>query len=77
MLILKPVGEVLDEALTKLAAEEPEKAERVKLRYFVGLSVDEAAEALGISRTTASRYWTYARVWLSSELNDDEAAEEE
>ena len=37
-----------------------------------GLSVEEAADALGISRTTASRYWTYARVWLFSELNDDE-----
>ena len=64
----------LDEALTKLAAEEPEKAELVKLRYFAGLSGEEAAEALGISRTTASRYWTYARVWLYAELSDDEAA---
>ncbi len=67
----------LDEALTKLAAEEPEKAELVKLRYFAGLSVEEAAVALGISRTTASRYWNYARVWLFSELNDDEADGEE
>lgn len=67
----------LDEALTKLAAEEPEKAELVKLRYFAGLSVEEAADALGISRTTASRYWTYARVWLFSELSDDEADGEE
>jgi RNA polymerase sigma factor (TIGR02999 family) len=67
----------LDEALTKLAAEEPEKAELVKLRYFAGLSVEEAAVALGISRTTASRYWTYARVWLFSELSDDEADGEE
>lgn len=67
----------LDEALTKLAAEEPAKAELVKLRYFAGLSVEEAADALGISRTTASRYWTYARVWLFSELNDDEADGEE
>jgi len=64
----------LDEALTKLAAEEPVKAELVKLRYFAGLSVEEAADALGISRTTASRYWTYARVWLFAELSDDEAA---
>ena len=67
----------LDEALTKLAAEEPEKAKLVKLRYFAGLSVEEAADALGISRTTASRYWTYARVWLYSELSDDEADGEE
>lgn len=62
----------LDEALTKLAEEEPAKAELVKLRYFAGLSVEEAANALGISRTTASRYWTYARVWLFSELSDGE-----
>jgi RNA polymerase sigma factor (sigma-70 family) len=67
----------LDEALTKLAAEEPAKAELVKLRYFAGLSVEEAADALGISRTTASRYWTYARVWLFSELSDDAADGEE
>lgn len=62
----------LDEALSKFAAEEPAKAELVKLRYFAGLSLEEAADALGISRTTASRYWTYARVWLFSELNDEE-----
>ena len=61
----------LDEALTKLAEEEPAKADLVKLRYFAGLSLEEAAEALDISRTTASRYWTYARVWLYSELNDE------
>ncbi len=62
----------LDEALTKLAEEEPAKAELVKLRYFAGLTLEEAADALGISRTTASRYWTYARVWLFSELSDEE-----
>jgi RNA polymerase sigma factor (TIGR02999 family) len=67
----------LDEALTKLAAEEPAKAELVKLRYFAGLSIEEAADVLGISRTTASRYWTYARIWLFSELSDDEADSEE
>lgn len=67
----------LDEALTKLAEEEPAKAELVKLRYFAGLTLEEAADALGISRTTASRYWTYARVWLFSELSDDEADGEE
>jgi RNA polymerase sigma factor (TIGR02999 family) len=58
----------LDEALTRFAAEEPVKADLVKLRYFAGLSLEEAAEMLGISRTTASRYWTYARTWLYSEL---------
>ncbi len=67
----------LDEALTKLAEEEPAKAELVKLRYFAGLTLEEAADALGISRTTASRYWTYARVWLFSELSDEEADGEE
>ena len=54
----------LHEALDKLALEAPRKAELVKLRYFAGLSVEEAAEALGISRATADRYWAYAKVWL-------------
>ena len=54
----------LDEALERFAREEPEKAQLVKLRFFAGLSIEEAAEALGISRATASRYWTYARAWL-------------
>ena len=58
----------LDEALTKLAAEDPAKAEVVKLRYFAGLSEDEAARALGISRATAHRHWHYAKVWLFTEL---------
>ena len=62
----------LDEALGKLAAEDPAKAELVKLRYFGGFSVDEAAELLGISRATAKRYWTYARAWLYSEISDAE-----
>jgi RNA polymerase sigma factor (TIGR02999 family) len=54
----------LDEALTLLAAEDPRKADLVKLRYFAGLSVEQAADALGISRATADRYWAYAKVWL-------------
>jgi len=54
----------LDEALTRLAQEDPVKAELVKLRYFAGLSVQQAANALGISRATADRYWSYAKVWL-------------
>jgi len=58
----------LDEALTKLAAEDPVKAQLVTLRYFAGLSVEEAANALGISRATADRYWSYARIWLFCEL---------
>jgi DNA-directed RNA polymerase specialized sigma24 family protein len=54
----------LDEALDRLAEEDPIKADLVKLRYFAGLSVEQTAEALGISRATADRYWSYAKVWL-------------
>jgi RNA polymerase sigma factor (sigma-70 family) len=60
----------LDEALNKLAAEDPVKARLVTLRYFAGLSVQEAADVLGISRATADRYWSYARTWLFCELGD-------
>lgn len=58
----------LDEALTKLAEAAPEKATLVKLRYFAGLTVDEAAKALGISASTADRHWAYARAWLHREM---------
>jgi RNA polymerase sigma factor (TIGR02999 family) len=54
----------LDEALNKLAETDKEKAELVKLRYFAGLTVEQAAEVLGISPTTAKREWAYARAWL-------------
>jgi RNA polymerase sigma factor (TIGR02999 family) len=54
----------LDEALTKLAADDSQKAELVKLRFFAGLTMDEAAAALGISSPTADRHWRYARAWL-------------
>jgi RNA polymerase sigma factor (TIGR02999 family) len=54
----------LDEALDRLAAEDPLKANLVKLRYFVGLSLAEAAAALGLSERTAGRHWAYARAWL-------------
>ena len=64
----------LNDALTRFAASEPAKAELVKLRYFAGLSIDEAADLLGISRTTAKRHWTYARAWLLAELDDAAAA---
>ena len=60
----------LDEALTRLESEEPDKAQLVKLRYFAGLSVDEAAKAMGLSRATAKRYWVYARAWLFGEMED-------
>jgi RNA polymerase sigma factor (sigma-70 family) len=54
----------LNEALDALAARHAIKAELVKLRYFAGLTIEEAAAALGISTTTAERYWTFARAWL-------------
>ena len=65
----------LNEALDVLAAEDPVKAELVKLRCFVGMSHQEAASTLGISRPTADRYWAYAKTRLFCELFD-EAAEE-
>jgi RNA polymerase sigma factor (TIGR02999 family) len=58
----------IDDALTKLARDDPAAAGLVKLRYFAGLSVDQAGKALGISTTTAYRHWNYARAWLHSEL---------
>jgi RNA polymerase sigma factor (TIGR02999 family) len=58
----------LDEALDLLAAEDGPKAELVKLRFFAGLSIEEAARYLGISRATADRYWAYARAWLYDRL---------
>jgi RNA polymerase sigma factor (TIGR02999 family) len=60
----------LDEALDRFAAVDPVKAELVKLRYYVGLSEEEAAEILGVSRATASRHWTYARAWLINTLDE-------
>jgi RNA polymerase sigma factor (TIGR02999 family) len=61
----------LDEALERFAATEPVKAELVMLRYFAGLSEEEAAAALDISRATASRYWTFARAWLIDALDEN------
>jgi RNA polymerase sigma factor (TIGR02999 family) len=58
----------VDEALAGLAAADPQAAELVKLRYFVGLSVPEAAEALGLTTRTAERLWAYARAWLRRAL---------
>ncbi|HOX60286.1 MAG TPA: sigma-70 family RNA polymerase sigma factor [Verrucomicrobiota bacterium] len=56
------------EALDKLAAEDPAKAELVKLRFFVGLSVEEAAEMLGVSVPTVKRHWAYAKAWLYRQM---------
>jgi RNA polymerase sigma factor (TIGR02999 family) len=63
---------MVDEALARLASEDPQGAEIVKLRYFAGMSVDEAATLLKMSRATAYRHWTYARAWIRSEILDDE-----
>lgn len=70
-------GELLDlhDALTALAAEHPSKAELVKLRFFAGLTLDEAAALLNISPTTADRYWVYARAWLHRRLSAGAGAE--
>ena len=56
--------EALDGALARLAAADPRKAELVRLRYFAGLTLEQAAELLGISRATADRHWAFARAWL-------------
>ena len=58
----------LNEDLDRFAKLEPQQAKLVKLRYFVGLKIDEAAEVLGISKATAKRWWTYARAWLFNEV---------
>jgi DNA-directed RNA polymerase specialized sigma24 family protein len=54
----------LDEVLKRFAAEEPEAARVVELRYFAGLSIDETADVLRVSRATANRHWAYAKAWL-------------
>jgi RNA polymerase sigma factor (TIGR02999 family) len=69
----KPLEDLLaiDEALTQLEAEDPIKAQLVKLRYFTGASLEETALMLGISVATAKRYWVYARSWLYGKLHGD------
>jgi RNA polymerase sigma factor (TIGR02999 family) len=58
----------LDEALEKLQQKDPRKAELVKLRYFAGLTIEQATEALGIATSTADRDWSYAKAWLFREM---------
>ena len=58
----------LDEALSKLASTDKVKADLVKLRYFAGLTLEQAADILGLSKTTAKRHWTYARAWLYRQI---------
>ena len=62
----------INEVLARFEAVDPVKADLVKLRYFAGLTIPEAAQALGISTTTADRHWAYARAWLHAELKRDE-----
>ena len=62
----------LDEALHRLEAKDPRKAELVKLRFFAGLTQEQAAEALGISASTADNDWAYARAWLRLEMGGEE-----
>jgi RNA polymerase sigma factor (TIGR02999 family) len=64
--------DALDEALTRLTAHAPIKAEVVKLRFFAGLTMPEIAQVLDLSLATVERYWTYARLWLYAELTDEE-----
>ncbi len=59
----------LDEALQKLARNDPVKAQLVQLRFFTGLTVEDAGKMLGVSRATADRYWAYARAWLYNEMS--------
>ena len=69
-------GELLkvNEALERFAKVDPEGAELVKLRYFVGLTLQEMADATGVSLRTVKRQWAYARVWLKKDLEGDEAS---
>jgi len=64
----------VDEALSKLEQEDSTAAALVKLRYFAAMSVEEAAESLGIPRATAYRHWTYARAWIRAEIQDGDSA---
>src|SRR5262245_32877274 len=65
---------LLDEALDQLCAEDATAVEIVKLRLFAGLSVEEAADALGLARATAYRHWTFARAWLRCEFGEEPPA---
>jgi RNA polymerase sigma factor (TIGR02999 family) len=60
----------LDKALTRLEARWPDNAQLVKLRYFAGLTIAEAARTMKVSEATAERHWTFARAWLHSQLQN-------
>ncbi len=61
----------LDETIDKLEAEDPSSAELVRTRFFTGCSIEDAGAAIGVSRATAYRQWTYARAWLRHEMDQD------
>jgi RNA polymerase sigma factor (TIGR02999 family) len=65
----------LHEALDRLGARDPQKAELVKFRYFAGFTADQAAAALGISPSTADRHWNYARAWLRREMSQGQSGD--
>jgi RNA polymerase sigma factor (TIGR02999 family) len=67
---------LVDEALTRLEQEDPQKAELVKLRYFAGMTIPEAGKALGLSESTAKRLWTYARAFLLREIKRLQVSDE-
>ena len=61
----------IDDALDALAGDDPQAAELVKLRYYAGFTIPEAAELIGVSRSTAYEHWAYARAWLFGQLNPE------
>ena len=63
----------VNDAVEKFGARDQQKADLVKLRYFVGMTIEEAAQVLGISEATAKRHWAYARAWLSEEIRSQQA----
>jgi DNA-directed RNA polymerase specialized sigma24 family protein len=65
----------VDESLSQLAAEDPTAADVVRLRFFAGLAMEDVAAALGLSRATAYRHWSYARAWLKLRLPDNDGEE--
>ncbi len=66
----------LDEALSHLAQQEPQVAQLVKLRYYAGLSIEDAAQSRGVSPRTAVSWWTYARAFLAAEMIDDDTGDQ-
>jgi RNA polymerase sigma factor (TIGR02999 family) len=65
----------LNDALNKLEAKDPRKAQLVKLRFFIGLTIEQAAEALGVATSTAEADWAYAKCWLRAEMSGDDRAD--